>query len=137
MGKIKIILKDHGSYEPDSSTWNYLPKLADGDIIENEKNFIITTVDNTIEDHILTINKEYLYANTPEFITYRFYLKYGGGLQILLKKFKEKENSYELTGFYEDSFKINFEAETGYVDKLLNNPNFNPTFTKILIEPVS
>lgn len=130
MGKIKIILKDHGSYKPDSSTWKYLPKLADGEITENEQNFIITTVDNTIEDHILTINKEYLYANTPEFITYRFYLKYGGGLQILLKKFKGKENSYAFTGFYEDSFKINFEAESGYVDKSMNDPNFNPTFTK-------
>ncbi len=130
MGKMRIILKDNGSYEPNSSTWKYLQKLADGDISENEKNFIITTADNTIEDHILTINKEYLYANTPEFITYRFYLKYGGGLQILLKKFKSKENIYELTGFYKDSFKINFEAETGYLDKSLNDPNFDPVFTK-------
>ncbi|WP_291097487.1 MULTISPECIES: hypothetical protein [unclassified Flavobacterium] len=130
MGKIRIISKDRGSYESTSSTWEYLPKLAEGDISENEKNIIIKTVDNTIADNIITINKEYIYANTPEFITYRFYLKYGGGLQILLKKFKEHKTSYELTGFYADSFKIKFEADTGFVDNTLNDPNFNPTFTK-------
>lgn len=130
MGKIKIISKDRGSYESTSSTWEYLPKLADGDITENESSLIITTVDNTIADHILTINKEYLYANTPEFITYRINLKYGGGLQILLKKFKEHTTLYEFTGFYADSFKIKFEADTDYIDQSLNDPNFNPTFTK-------
>lgn len=130
MGKIKIISKDRGSYESTSSTWEYLPKLVDGDITENESSLIITTVDKTIADHILTINKEYIYANTPEFITYRINLKYGGGLQILLKKFKENTTSYELTGFYVDSFKIKFEADTDFVDESLNDPNFNPTFTK-------
>lgn len=130
MGKIRIISRDRGSYESTSSTWEYLPKLTDGDISENENNIIITTVDNTIVDNIININKEYIYANTPEFITYRLTLKYGGGLQILLKKFKEYPSSYELTGFYANSFKIKFEAETGYVDESLNDPNFNPTFTK-------
>lgn len=130
MGKIKIISKDQGSYESASSTWEYLPKLVDGDISENESNIIITTIDNTIVDNTITINKEYVYANTPDFITYRLNLNYGGGLQILLKKFKEHNTSYELTGFYADSFKIKFEADTGYIDESLNDPNFNPIFTK-------
>ena len=130
MGKIRIIYKDQGSYESTSSTWEYLPKLVDGDISENESNILITTVDNTIVDHLLTINKEYIYANTPEFITYRINLKYGGGLQILLKKFKEHKTLFELTGFYVNSFKIKFEGDTGFIDKSLNDPDFNPTFTK-------
>ena len=132
MGKIEIVSAEKGSgiYESTSKTWEYLPKIIEGTITENAENIIITNDDETIIDNIITVNKEYIYANTPEFITYRINLKFGGGLQILLNKYKKHQTTYELRGFYPEGFKIKFEADSGYIDKSLSDSNFNPKYTK-------
>ncbi len=130
MGKIKIISTDIGENKTTDKTWDYLQKIIVADISENSDNIIVTTSDCTIEDNIIQINKQRIYANTPDFITYWVKLKFGGGLDILLNKYKKNIGFYEFRTFSSNGFKIKFEADSGYTDNLLNNPNFNPEFTK-------
>lgn len=132
MGRISIISKERGQgiYKSIDETWEYLNTIVIGDLTENSESIIIEVDNKEIPDSIITVNKEYIYANTPEFITYRVNLKFGGRLQVLLNKHKKEQTKYDLRGFYPEGFKISFEADSEYTDKSLNDPNFNPVFTK-------
>tara|TARA_Y100000815_G_C13325542_1_gene494002 strand:+ start:104 stop:796 length:693 start_codon:yes stop_codon:yes gene_type:complete len=132
MGKITIISKNPGKgiYSSEDETWEYLNKLVEGDLTENAENIIIKTTDNEIVDNIIVVDKEYIYANTPEFITYRVYLKFGGGLQILLNKNKKDQTKFDFRCFYPEGFKISFEADSEYIEESLNDSSFNPVFSK-------
>lgn len=128
MGKINIISKIQGKgiYKSKGEKWEYFLKISNAEISENDEFITIIASDGTE----IIANKSYVYANNDKFITYRINLDYGGGLQILLSKFKKEENTFELKGFYEEGFRIKFEGNSGYEDESLNDPNFNPEFTK-------
>lgn len=132
MGRISINSKERGQgiYVSTDKTWEYLNTITEGDLTENSEYIIIKTDNKEIADNIIEINKEYIYANTPEFITYRVNLKFGGGLQVLLNKYKKNQNKFDLRGFYAEGFIISFNADSEYIDESLTDPNFNPTFTK-------
>ncbi|WP_100616372.1 hypothetical protein [Confluentibacter citreus] len=126
MGRIKINSKERGQgiYVSTDKTWEYLNTIVEGNLTENSEYIIIKTDNTEIADNIIEINKEYIYANTPEFITYRVNLKFGGGLQVLLNKHKENQNKFDLRGFYSEGFKISFNADSEYNDESLTDPKF-------------
>ncbi len=128
MGKINIISKIQGTgiYKSEGEKWNYFMKISDADFIENEQSIRIVTSDGTE----MIAEKSHIHAKNMNFITYRINLDFGGGLQILLSKFKNEKNAYELKGFYEESFRIKFQGDSGYIDPKLNDPKFNPEFSK-------
>lgn len=134
MGGIKVISKERGEIITDK-TWEYLNKIILSDLTENSKNIILKNENKEISDNTIIINKEQVYANTPKFITYRVRLNYGGnfpggGIQILLKKYKNDQTKFDLKSLSQKGFKISFQANSGYEDDSLNNPFFNPIFTK-------
>lgn len=128
MTKIKIIAKNQGEgiYKSDEKKWEYFLKIDNAEIQETDDEIKITGNDGTI----MIANKNHIYANNNLFITYMINLDYGGGLQILLNKYKNENYLFELKGFYSEGFSIKFESNTGYIDNKLNDPNFNPKFTK-------
>lgn len=128
MGKIKILTKDQGDgiFKIQGEKWQYLLKIENAEIIEDEQFITITATDGTQ----MVANKSHVQANNENFITYRIELEYGGGLVLLLSKFKKLEHTFEFKGYDKPSFKIKFVGNSQYDDPLLNDPNFNTEFTK-------
>jgi len=128
MGKIKITYRNQGKgiYKCDDEQWEYFLKIDGADIKEYDEKITIITEDETE----IIADKSYPYSNNSKFITYTIRLDYGGGLQILLSKYKSDDYTFELKGFYADGFKLGFEGNSEYDDLALNDPSFNPVFTK-------
>lgn len=118
MGKINFLSNERGKglYSSTDSTWEMLNKIVNGELIEDSTSLTLKPSNNEISDKIIYVNKEHVYLNSSQFITYRVNLKFGGGLQILLEKYKNQQGKFALKGFHIDSFKITFEAYTGYSD---------------------